>query len=169
MLDCLGDVIVMLTFGPVSVLFSFMAQTGQIDFRMAIITLAYAFPLALNTEAILHSNNTRDIESDRRAGAVTIPILIGPSFSHILFALLLFTPYILFVITSIHYSWWSLLPLITIHKAFQIEKDFRLGNFDKMPKRVTKLNFYFGLFYLVACLVAPSNQLPGLNDDLFML
>lgn len=155
----LGDVIIMLTFGPVSVLYSFIAQTGTID----LITLIYAIPLALNTEAILHSNNTRDMESDRMAGCVTIAILIGQSASHILFALLLFIPYILFLVTSFHYSFWFVLPLITIRKAFILEKQFRTKDLRHLPKQMAKLNLYFGIFYLIACYMSSPNQMPGLN------
>ncbi|KAK9294018.1 hypothetical protein QLX08_011217 [Tetragonisca angustula] len=50
------------------VLFAFMAQTGYIELG----TIYYAIPLALNTEAILHSNNTRDLESDKKA-VTTLP------------------------------------------------------------------------------------------------
>ncbi|KAK9294017.1 hypothetical protein QLX08_011217 [Tetragonisca angustula] len=64
----LGDVLILVIFGPISVLFAFMAQTGYIELG----TIYYAIPLALNTEAILHSNNTRDLESDKKA-VTTLP------------------------------------------------------------------------------------------------
>lgn len=155
----LGDIIVLIIFGPVSLLFSYMSQTGTLD----LMTLAYALPLALNTEAILHSNNTRDIESDRRAGAVTLAILIGPTFSHVLYALLLFVPYILFTVLSVHCSWWFSLPLITLSKAFNLEREFRSGNLQKVPRHTAHLNFYFGLFYVIACCLTNSRQLPLLR------
>lgn len=154
----LGDILIMVTFGPVSVLYSFIAQTGTIR----LVTLLYAIPLALNAEAILHSNNTRDIEDDRKAGCVTIAVLIGPSASHVLFALLLFTPYILFIVVAFHYSLWLLLPVITLPWAFQLEKQFRNGNLRSLPKQMARLNIYFGMFYLLACLCSQSNKLPGL-------
>lgn len=126
------------------------------------VTLLYAIPLALNAEAILHSNNTRDIEDDRKAGCVTIAVLIGPTASHVLFALLLFTPYILFIVVAFHYSLWLLLPVITLPKAFQLEKQFRDGNLRNLPKQMARLNFYFGMFYLLACFSSHSHKLPGL-------
>lgn len=75
----LGDVLILVIFGPISVLFAFMAQTGYIELE----TIYYAIPLALNTEAILHSNNTRDMESDKRAGIVTLAILIEIGRAHV--------------------------------------------------------------------------------------
>nr|XP_046918120.1 ubiA prenyltransferase domain-containing protein 1 homolog [Dermatophagoides farinae] len=154
----LGDIIIMITFGPVSVLYSFIAQTGTIR----LVTLLYAIPLALNTEAILHSNNTRDINVDRRAGCVTIAILIGYRLSHVLFALLLFIPYILFVVGSLNYSLWLLLPLITLPKAFKLERQFRYRQLESIPRQMARLNFYFGMFYLFACFMSPAHKLPGL-------
>uniref|UniRef100_A0A834RDW5 UbiA prenyltransferase domain-containing protein 1 -like protein n=2 Tax=Sarcoptes scabiei TaxID=52283 RepID=A0A834RDW5_SARSC len=156
----LGDIIIMITFGPVSVLYSYVAQTGVIR----LVTLLYAIPLALNAEAILHSNNTRDIEIDRRAGCVTIAILIGFRASHILFSLLLFVPYILFIVLSLNYSIWLLLPLITLPKAFALEKKFRYRKLCSIPRQMAKLNFYFGMFYLFACFISPAHKLPGLLE-----
>ncbi|XP_054719520.1 ubiA prenyltransferase domain-containing protein 1 homolog [Uloborus diversus] len=157
----MGDVLIIVTFGPLSVLFSFMAQTGYMDFY----TLFYAMPLALNTEAILHGNNTRDMESDHKAGVVTLAILFGYAGSHILYALLLFSPYILFTILGLHFSLWFFLPLITLPAAFKLEKMFRDRTLQKVPKETAKLNLYFGLFYVIACIMADKGVFPyiGVN------
>ena len=56
----------------------------------------FALPLALNTEAILHSNNVRDLEEDKKAGIFTMAIYLGFSRSYILYVLLLFVPYFFF-------------------------------------------------------------------------
>jgi len=155
----LGDVLVLVIFGPVSVLFAYMAQTGT----MNLVTLYYAMPLALNTESILHSNNTRDMESDRRAGIVTVAILVGQTGSHILFALLLFTPYVAFTVMGLHFTRWLLLPLLTLPAAFELERRFRRASLQGLPKQTAKLNLYFGIFYVLACIMANSYELPGLT------
>ncbi|XP_035228443.1 ubiA prenyltransferase domain-containing protein 1 homolog [Stegodyphus dumicola] len=155
----MGDVLIIVTFGPLSVLFSFMAQTGYMDFY----TLFYAMPLALNTEAILHSNNTRDMESDHRVGVVTLAILFGYAGSHILYALLLFTPYILFTILGLHFSFCFFLPLITLPTAFKLEKMFRDRTLQRVPKETAKLNLYFGLLYFIACLMVEKDKFPYLH------
>lgn len=147
----LGDVIILVIFGPISVLFAFMAQTGFIAWE----TIYFAVPLALNTEAILHSNNTRDLESDKKAGIVTLAILIGHTASHVLYAFLLFTPYIIFAVLALRYSIWFLLPLITVPTAFKIEKQFRDPSMiQSVPKQTARLNMYLGILYVVACLAA---------------
>lgn len=148
----LGDVLILVIFGPISVLFAFMAQTGRVEWM----SIYYAIPLALNTEAILHSNNTRDAHVDKRAGIVTLAILIGHSASHVLYALLLFTPYVIFVVLGIKHSIYFLLPLITLPQAFKIEKQFRnISTLQSVPKQTAKLNLFFGILYIVAMCCAP--------------
>ncbi|XP_046674157.1 ubiA prenyltransferase domain-containing protein 1 homolog [Homalodisca vitripennis] len=156
----LGDVIILIIFGPISVLFSFMSQTGRLEWA----TIYYAIPLALNTEAILHSNNTRDLESDQHAGIVTLAIIIGHTASHILYAFLLFTPYIMFVVSAMRYSIWFLLPLVTLPSAFRIEKQFRCPEtIQKVPKETAKLNLFFGFLYVLSLSLADTQRLPFIN------
>ncbi|RZF41786.1 hypothetical protein LSTR_LSTR005248 [Laodelphax striatellus] len=156
----LGDVIILIIFGPISVLFAFMSQTGRLEWA----TIYYAIPLALNTEAILHSNNTRDLESDRQAGIVTLAIVIGHTFSHILYAFLLFTPYIIFVVLATRYSTWFLLPLVTLSSAFRIEKQFRCQDtIQQVPRETAKLNLCFGFLYVLALSVSDPNRLPYMH------
>lgn len=152
----MGDVLILIIFGPLSILFAYMAQTGSID----LFTLRYAIPLALNTEAILHSNNTRDMQVDRNAGLVTVPILIGPTLSHLLFAALLFVPYIVFAVIALHHSAWFLLPMITLPRAFRIEREFRAKRLDGVPRATARLNIYLGLFYITSLVLVPAGQLP---------
>ena len=154
----LGDILILIIFGPISVLFAFMAQTGRVEWN----TIYYAIPLALNTEAILHGNNTRDLESDKRAGIVTLAILIGYTTSHVLYAILLFVPYVIFVVLALKYSSWFLLPLVTLRNAFEIEKRFRNPEtIHGVPKETANLNMYLGIFYIVACLLV--ERLPFLS------
>lgn len=153
----LGDLIFVIVFGPASVLFAYVSQTGKFNWE----PIYYALPLALNTEAILHSNNTRDLESDRRAGIVTLAILIGRTASHILYAFLLFTPYIMFVVASIRCSKTFLLPLLTLSSAFQIEKQLRHPEkMRNVPRATAKLNLFFGFFYIISLLLTENNRLP---------
>lgn len=148
----LGDLIILIIFGPISVIFSYMLQTGTTNFAV----IYYAIPLALNTEAIIHSNNTRDSESDQKVGIVTLAILIGRTASHVLYALLLFTPYIIFVVMSFKFSLWFILPLVTLPQAFKIEKQFRNENtLQGVPRLTAKLNFFFGILYIVSCCCVP--------------
>jgi len=125
--------------------------------------LIYAVPLALNTEAILHSNNTRDVDIDREAGIVTLAILVGRTGSYAIFALLLFVPYIVFAMLTANASRWFVLPLLTVLFAFNTERNFRRGNLSKMPQTVAALNFKLAVAYVAACTFADRSTLPGLT------
>ena len=155
----LGDVMILVIFGPITLLFSYLAQTGQTEWA----TIYYAIPLALNTEAILHSNNTRDMSTDQRAGFVTLAILIGAPASIVFFACLLFLPYMVFIVMALHSSKWLLLPLITLPSAFRLEKEFRSVDMRQIPQKTARLNFFFALLYVMAVCLCPSSGLPFLS------
>ncbi len=153
----LGDVIFVIVFGPASVLFAYLSQTGKFNWE----PFYYALPLALNTEAILHSNNTRDLESDSKAGIVTLAIVIGRTASHILYAFLMFTPYIIFVVAAVRCRYTFLLPLLTMKSAFSIEKQLRSSSTKQnVPRETAKLNSFFGFLYILALLLTDNNSLP---------
>ncbi|KAG8568456.1 hypothetical protein GDO81_014009 [Engystomops pustulosus] len=132
----LGDLVILITFGPLAVMFAHAVQVGY----LSVTPLLYAIPLALSTEAILHSNNTRDMDSDRQAGIVTLAILIGPMLSYMLFNLLVFLPYVIFCILATRYTISMALPLLTIPLAFSLERQSRSQNFSRLPQRTAKLN-----------------------------
>uniref|UniRef100_UPI00398F28C9 ubiA prenyltransferase domain-containing protein 1 n=1 Tax=Pristiophorus japonicus TaxID=55135 RepID=UPI00398F28C9 len=153
----LGDIIILITFGPLAVMFAYAVQVGY----LAISPLFYAIPLALNTEAILHSNNTRDMESDKQAGIVTFAIIIGPTLSYIVYNMLIFIPYVIFCILATRYTISLALPILTVPLAFSLERQFRSQNYAKIPQMTAKLNLLLGLFYVFAILLAPFGSLPN--------
>lgn len=153
----LGDLIIIITFGPLTVLYCYAAQVGtsienNTPFNLYFKPLLYAFPLALNTEAILHSNNSRDLESDRKSGIFTIAIFLGFTASYVLYVLLIFVPYFVLLIMALKTKAYSLLlPLLTIQMGFDLEKDFRYRKMEQLPIKTAKLNLIFGIFYVVSC------------------
>lgn len=147
-----GDIVIVITFGPLAVLFSYLIQCGSV----AWFPLFYAVPVALSTEAILHSNNTRDMEADKKAGAVTLAIILGHQLSYVLYCFLLLTPYVICTVLSVNLSVRFLIPLITLTMAFKLERNFREGKLSRLPKQTAKLNLFFGLLYTLSCTIAPS-------------
>jgi 1,4-dihydroxy-2-naphthoate octaprenyltransferase len=153
----LGDLIIIITFGPITVLFAYISQMGTsintsnyiFDFYLR--PLLYALPLVLNTEAILHSNNARDLEWDKNSGIVTLAMYLGFTGSYILYILLLFAPYFAFLIMSLNSSPFYLLPMFTIKYACGLEKDFRYRKLHTLPVKTAKLNLMFGILYVSAC------------------
>ena len=157
----LGDLIIIITFGPLSVLFAFYSQVGYLSsddgnyfFNLFLKPLIYAVPLALNTEAILHSNNTRDMEFDKKSGIVTLTIYLGFTGSYILYITLLFLPYFIFLVAGIKSSVYLLLPILTIKLSFALEKDFRYNRLNTLPVKTAELNLIFGFLYVTSCLLS---------------
>lgn len=156
----LGDIVIFLTFGPVTVLFAFISQGGP----LSLTPLFYAVPLALNTEAILHCNNSRNMASDLEAGIVTLAILIGKNGSYALFVFLLFAPYLAFVVLATNFTKWFLLPLLTVSTAFSLERQFRGKDYETLARQMAKLNLKLAACYVLACSLAEKAYLPGFAD-----
>ena len=148
----LGDLLAMFTFGPLSVLFSYTAQSGKFLLPGPLIL---ALPLALSTEAIIHSKHMREMERDREAGILSLAVLLGKQGSYFLFALLLFLPYMVFVIWGTGHSLSLALPLVTMPLAFKLERRLREeGPYRELSTNVAKLNFVLSSLFVVGCLLA---------------
>jgi 1,4-dihydroxy-2-naphthoate octaprenyltransferase len=91
----LGEILVLLFFGPVATLGAFYLQTGATSFPVFIASLAPGFLSC----AILIANNLRDEESDRAANKKTLVVRFGPRFGKLeyIFSLLIasVTPFLL--------------------------------------------------------------------------
>ncbi|CAF1057635.1 unnamed protein product [Rotaria sordida] len=145
----LGDIIILLTFGPITVVYSYMAQAGH----YSIYPIFYALPLTLNTEAILHSNNTRDMKHDKSVGILTLSILLGKQYSYYLYCILIYSPYIIIIYIMINISWYCFLPLLTIIYAYRLCEEFKYDQLIKLPNRTALLNFLFGFLYILSIII----------------
>lgn len=145
----LGDMLIMLTFGPVSVLFTYIIQSGHFSWAPVV----YSIPLMLGSEAILHSNNTRDFDSDNKAGIVTLTILLGKGLSYVLYIILLFGPYEYVVVLSVIQSKYFMIPLLTLPLALDLEKKFRRRELKNIAQETAQLSFLFGILYVSVFIV----------------
>ncbi len=71
--SALGDVVILCCYALLPMMGTSFIATGSLVWPV----LWYAPPVGLITVAILHSNNTRDIHTDRRAGIKTFSMLTG--------------------------------------------------------------------------------------------
>lgn len=69
----LGDLFVLIFFGWVGVMGTYFLNTQTLDWRI----LLPATSCGLLAVAVLNINNIRDIESDQKAGKISIPVRIG--------------------------------------------------------------------------------------------
>lgn len=126
-------------------MFAYVAQCGHLDLKPVL----YAIPLALNAEAIIHSENARDMERDKGDGMVTTATILGHQGSYVFYLILLFTPYIIFSVMLVKGSLRFVFPLITLRGAFDLEKCFRQRNMEVMHSRTARLNSYLAVMYIL--------------------
>ena len=86
----LGDIDIFLTYAVLPMLGTSYVATGCINPQ----TLWLALPVGLITVGILHSNNTRDMEQDRRAGIKTFAMAIGGKASSYLYCFEVIFPFL---------------------------------------------------------------------------
>ncbi len=116
----LGEVFVFLFFGIVAVTGTFFAQTKELTWEAFVL----AVPVGLLATAILVVNNTRDLETDRRAGKRTSAVRLGRERARIFYAL---TVYLAFATAPLawafggeHLTPWLLLPWLSLPLAAPI-------------------------------------------------
>ena len=95
--NALGDLDILLTFAFLPTLGTTFAATGAIDWNVLMIAL----PVGLITDGILHSNNTRDMVTDKRAEIKTMAMGLGKKISAFLYGFEVIFPFVWVGILSI--------------------------------------------------------------------
>jgi 1,4-dihydroxy-2-naphthoate octaprenyltransferase len=103
----LGEIFVFLFFGLVAVNGSYYVQVEQLD----ALPLGLSISIGFLATAILVVNNVRDIETDRRAGKMTLAVRVGRRQAVVLYRLLVLGAFAVLPITLVGAEA-SLLPLI---------------------------------------------------------
>jgi len=156
----LGDLGIFAAFGPVLVLGAYMVQTEKLD----LLPFLFAVPLGLIIDAILHANNLRDAQADRRSGAVTLAQLLGEDASRWAYAVLVLAPYAFVAAFGAVVSPWMLLPIVTIPLAWKAVRQMRIRKEELrpaialLPQRTAQLSMIFGLLLAVGVLASSLSQ-----------
>lgn len=87
----LGDLMIFICYGLAIALGTVYVMTGQLVWAV----LPVSAPLGLLIVAILHANNTRDIEQDRSAGIRTLAMNQGLEGAQVTYQAFLLTAYLL--------------------------------------------------------------------------
>ena len=103
----LGDVVIYFCYGFLPMLGTSFIVTGQIHWEV----LWLSVPVGLITISILHANNTRDIETDKRAKIKTFAMLIGRSVSLWIYCFEVVVPFIWITVMIVAgmLSWWVIM------------------------------------------------------------
>ena len=110
--NALGDLDILLAFAFLPTLGTSYTVTGAIDWSV----LWIALPVGLITDGILHSNNTRDVITDKRAGITTMAMGLGNRFSAWLYGFEVIFPFIWVGVCSII----GIMPLTTLAIFFTL-------------------------------------------------
>jgi 1,4-dihydroxy-2-naphthoate octaprenyltransferase len=86
----LGDVAVFISFGSAMTLGSYYVQAHHFSWDPVL----YALPIAFLVDAVLHSNNLRDVQNDRVIRIKTVPLLIGERNAKLMYYGLVFGAYV---------------------------------------------------------------------------
>ncbi len=113
----LGDLFVFLFFGPVAVIGTYYVQS----LRFSLDALLVSLPVGALITAILVVNNLRDIETDRRAGKITLAVRLGRRGTQVEYLLLLALAYLVPLVLWLR-SWntWLLLTWLTLPLAVRL-------------------------------------------------
>ncbi|MBS1515009.1 MAG: 1,4-dihydroxy-2-naphthoate octaprenyltransferase [Bacteroidetes bacterium] len=156
----LGDIQVFVSFGCVITLGAYVVQTHEFSWLPVLLSL----PLGFLIDAILHSNNIRDISFDGKFKVKTLPILIGENASVKFYYFLIIGAYIavgIFAALKL-LPWTALLCVVTLPIGLKLckmanhfpkETHARYEYGAKHIMMTAQLNMQFGLTMIIGILV----------------
>ena len=153
-----GDAVIFAAYALLPMIGTSYAATGAIDWRV----LCLAVPVGLITVAILHANNTRDIQTDERSHIVTIAMELGAKRSILLYCAEIGIPYVwttVCILTGI-FPLWALLCWLSFLPALgNMRVAWRYGkngseNIALLDVMTSKLQLMFSLLLIVAFVVS---------------
>lgn len=151
----LGDLMVFVFFGPVAVLGSYFLQAHTLD-AWSLLPAAAAGLLAVG---VLNVNNLRDLEGDRAAGKLTVPVRLGLRRGRIYHAILVGGAMLLGLVAAL-LDWrsaWQLLfllvlPLLVAHVRAVFQRNG--AELDPLLKQMALGALAFSLLFGIGNLLA---------------
>jgi 1,4-dihydroxy-2-naphthoate octaprenyltransferase len=159
----LGEVVVFIFMGPVIVLGAYYVQTQSWAWEPFVASL----PVGLLVAAILHANNVRDIESDRRNNKWTLAALAGRPVADYEFVALMLAGYVVVVVMTLAgpAPWPVLATLLTLPIALRIvrmEASTRSARgLNVVLAQTAGLHMLFGLLLALGFAVAVWAEISG--------
>jgi 1,4-dihydroxy-2-naphthoate octaprenyltransferase len=152
-----GDVAVFVSFGPAMVLGAYYVQAHHFSWSPVL----YALPVGLLVDAILHSNNLRDIQNDKVVHIKTVPILIGERRAKIMYYGLVSGAYglTLLLVALGQFPLFTLLTFLSLPLAMKVVRMVRrkdalpVEKFAMIDAATAQLHLAFGILMMVGLLV----------------
>ena len=146
--NALGDVVIFMAYAFLPTLGTAYVSTGVFLWDV----LWIAIPVGLITVAILHANNTRDMQTDARASIKTLAMELGGRTSVILYCAEILFPFgwIAGCVAAGTFPLWTLLVLLVLVPA--VGKGVAaIANLDEMT---AKLQLLFSLVFALSFVIA---------------
>ena len=149
----LGAPIVFIIFGPLMTLGGYYLQMQEFTIQSVLISI----PTALLTTAILHANDIRDINDDKKAGIKTLSIFIGYKKAQLVYSSLIILSYVSLIMMIIYkyVPYLSLICLLTVPVAIKninklITSENSSYNIAELDKESGKLQGQFGILLILS-------------------
>ncbi len=145
----LGDFDILLCFALLPSIGTCFVTTGSYHPEM----LLFCLPFGLHIMAILHANNTRDIDNDRKAGLSTISGKLGLRLSQRVYAFLIIAPYAMTVAFCLlcGLSWCLLVTFLSLPVGIKAIRGMMMpdgvDSLKHLDQDTAQFQFIFGLLY----------------------
>ena len=145
-----GEFFVFLFFGLVAVLGSYYLQT----LSLSLPALAGASAVGLLAAAVLLVNNYRDLQSDRKAGKLTLAHYLGSRGSQVFYGILVLAPFLLPLALRLDAAWLVQLALpLALLLLVRFIRETPGPAFNRILARTAMLQLLYGVLLTVALLV----------------
>jgi len=149
----LGDLAVFVSFGPAMVLGAYYVQAHHFSWKPVL----YAIPIGLLVDAILHSNNLRDMVNDSVVKIRTVPILIGEKRAKLMYQALVFGAHLitLLLVLSVDLTVFALLVFLSLPLAIKVvnlvrhKENVPTEKFAVIDAATAQLHLVFGLLMVL--------------------
>jgi 1,4-dihydroxy-2-naphthoate octaprenyltransferase len=151
----LGDISVMAFFGILGVVGAYVCQAGSLEWSI----LLPAFSIGAFSTGVLNVNNTRDIDSDTKAGKITLAVKMGPVRARNYHVLLIVIGLLLILgYAIIEFSWgWKWLFLLAfpllILNAVKVKTTLEASKLDPYLKQLALSTFFLSVLIAIGVLL----------------
>ncbi len=143
----LGELFVLIFFGPVAVASVYFLQAGALSLEAT----CAGFSCGLISSSILMVNNIRDVQEDRNANKKTVVVRFGTFFGKGLFAFFILTPCFLPLIFSQHHPFVLLASFTLVPALFLVKEVMRNQEKQLLNPVLGKTAKFLMVYTLIFC------------------
>lgn len=154
----LGDFCIFFAFGPLLMTFASLYLAPSLETLKSSLW-PLSVPMGMVTVAILHANNTRDIQNDLKVGSYTMANIMGFDLSRKYYIFLLFGSYAACAFLAMSHTFKGAMPgclgsLLSVPAAVTCVKEFTEDNLQDADERTAGFHMAFGMTLTLGLFVA---------------